>query len=124
MLIGTIASCFLKQDRTTVVYGSITDQKGQPVDSILVMASGLKFYNGTVLSETYSSSTGEFELVVEVPKKYSAINVEIPFLPVRNAKFEANYVGFKIQKDDKSTNNCCVASIGKKTKYDFQLIPK
>ncbi|MCF2495588.1 carboxypeptidase-like regulatory domain-containing protein [Dyadobacter chenhuakuii] len=120
----SLSSCFLKQDRTTTVYGTITDQNGKPVDSIMVILTGLKFNNGTVLKEVYSDKDGNFELVADLPKKYSAINVEVPFLPHKNSKFQNNYNGFKIEKDGVPTNNCCTASIGEKTKYDFQLIPK
>ena len=120
----SVSSCFLKQDRTTTVYGTITDQDGEPVDSIMVMMTGLKFHSGTVIKEVYTGEDGNFEIVAEVPKKFSAINVEVPFLPVKNPKFENNYDGFGVKKDGVSTNNCCTASIGEKTKYDFQLIPK
>ena len=123
-LIVQLNSCFLKQDRTTTVYGTITDQNGEPVDSILVMMTGLKFHSATVLQEVYSDKNGKFEIVTEVPKKFSAINVEVPFLPVKNPKFENHYDGFGVKKDGVSTNDCCTASIGEKTKYDFQLIPK
>ncbi|MCE7068872.1 hypothetical protein LZG74_01080 [Dyadobacter sp. CY327] len=119
-----LQSCFLKQDRTTTVYGTITDQNGEPVDSILVMLTGLKLNSGTVLKEVYSERDGNFEVVADVPKKFSAINVEVPFLPHKNSKFQKNYNGFEIERDGVSTNNCCTASIGTKTRYDFQLIPK
>ncbi|MCF2489720.1 hypothetical protein [Dyadobacter sp. CY347] len=118
-----LSSCFLKQDRTTTVYGTITDQNGVPVDSILVIISGLKFHYSTDLSKVYSDGNGNYNVLVDVPKNFTAVDVIIPSLS-ENAKFMKIFSGYRIKKDDNITNNCCTASIGRKTKYDFQLIPK
>jgi hypothetical protein len=123
-LVFLLTSCFLKQDRTTTVYGTITDQNGQSVDSILVLISGLEFYRATTLKEIYSDEQGNYEVVVDVPKKFDALNVIIPSFPTKNPKFQKNYNGYGIRKNDDPTNNCCMASVGEKTKYDFQLISK
>ena len=90
--------CFLKQDRTTTVYGTITDHNGQPVDSIMVLVSGLEFYHGTTLREIYSDSAGEYEVVVETPRKYNVLNVIIPSFSSTNAKFQNNYDGYNVKK--------------------------
>ena len=124
IMIIQLNSCFLKQDQTTTVYGTITDQNGEPVDSILVLASGVEFNRETTLKEAYSDKNGYYEMVVDVPKKYHSASSLIPALPIKNPKFERFYSGYDIQKNGKSTNNCCIAPIGEKTKYDFQLIPK
>ena len=120
----SLSHCFLKQDRTTVVYGTITDERGQPVDSILVAIDGVKGFKYETLKQVYSGADGSYELVVDVPRKYGSANILIPFGLVDNPKFERNYEGFSLEKNDKPTRNCCTASIGNKTKYDFQLIPK
>jgi hypothetical protein len=123
-LVFLLTSCFLKQDRTTVIYGTITDQNQQPVDSILVLVDGTKFLTHEQLKQVYSDENGNYELVVEVPKKFGAVNVLIPFGSSINPKYQKNYKGKKTFRDDKFTSNCCSASIGQKTKYDFQLIPR
>jgi hypothetical protein len=123
-LVFLITGCFLKQDRTTVIYGTITDQNQQPVDSILVLVDGTKFLTHEQLRQVYSDENGKYELVVEVPKRFGSTNVIVPFGTLNNPKYQKNYVGFKLYKNDKATNNCCSASVGQKTKYDFQLIPR
>jgi hypothetical protein len=116
--------CFLKQDRTTTVYGTITDQNGLPVDSILVVIDGVRGFKHENLKEVYSTGDGSYELLVEVPRKYGSLDVSIPFFPVENAKYDKNYKGKKTYKNEQFTKNCCSASIGQKTKYDFQLISR
>jgi hypothetical protein len=51
-------SCFLKQDRATVIYGTITDQNHQPVGSILVSIDGVKGFSYETLKEVYSDEDG------------------------------------------------------------------
>jgi hypothetical protein len=119
-----LTSCFLKQDRTTVIYGTITDQNQQTVDSILVLVDGTKFLTHEQLKQVYSDENGNYELVVEVPKKYGSVNILIPFGSMTNPKYQKNYKGFSLHKNDVATNNCCFATVGQKTKYDFQLIPR
>lgn len=116
--------CFLKQDRTTTVYGTIIDEHQQPVDSILIMVQGLRYLTFETLNEVYTDEKGNYEVVTEVPKKFGSINVTVPFLLKENPKYQRNYKGKKSFKDGTATNNCCTASVGEKTKYDFQLIPK
>ena len=119
-----LSSCFLKQDRTTTVYGTITDQNGEPVDSIVVIFKGVKNFKYDSLNGAYSNSKGEFAILQEVPKKYYTVNILIPFGSSINPKFQKNFKDYKIYKNDNQTSNCCTASIGQKTKYDFQLIPR
>ena len=119
-----MSSCSLQLDRTTSVYGTITDQNNQPVDSILVVIDGAKFLFQEPLKEVYSDDKGKYEITVEVPKKYNAVDVGIPFGLVDNPKYEKNYRGITVKKDGKETKNCCNAAVGNRTKYDFELIPK
>src|SRR5215217_6165575 len=114
-LIIQLSSCFLKQDRTTTVYGTITDQNGKPVDSILVIFKGVQGFKYDSLARSYSNSKGEFETLLEVPKKYHTMNVVIPFGNSINPKFQQNFKDYRIYKNDNHTNNCCTASIGQKT---------
>ncbi|WP_141110401.1 hypothetical protein [Dyadobacter psychrophilus] len=119
-----LSGCFLKQDRTSTVYGTITDQNGEPVDSIMVLAQGMRYLTFEALQHTYSDSNGHFEMVIEVPKKFGTIDISVPFYPKENPKFQTKYKGKKSIKNDIATSNCCITPVGEKTKYDFQLIPK
>jgi hypothetical protein len=119
-----LSDCFLKQDRTTTIYGTITDQNGQPVDSILVTVDGVQGFKYETLKQTYSSEEGKYEIVLEVPKKYYSTNTVIPFSTSENPKYTKHYLGKNVFLNGIKTSNCCSAGIGEKTKYDFQLIPK
>jgi hypothetical protein len=119
-----LSGCFLKQDRTTTIYGMITDQNGQPVDSILVTFSGVQDFKYEQLKETYSDENGSYEMVVEVPKRYSSALGNIPYSSKKNPKYMRAYSDFYSKKNGVSTGSCCFASVGEKTRYDFQLIPK
>ncbi|CAG5068216.1 hypothetical protein DYBT9623_00945 [Dyadobacter sp. CECT 9623] len=120
----SLSGCGVFTDRTTVVYGTITDQNGEPVDSILVSIDGVKGFRYETLKQVSPNNVGSYELLVEVPKKFSSVNIIVDTSPVENVGVERPYKKLLVKKNDKSTNNCCSASIGEKTKYDFQLIPK
>ncbi|MCF0038515.1 carboxypeptidase-like regulatory domain-containing protein [Dyadobacter fanqingshengii] len=124
IMIIQLNSCFLKQDRTTTVYGTITDQNGEPVDSIMVIARGKRGFSFETLKQTYTNGEGCYEILIDPPKKFDFIDISVPFLLIENPKFFKYYTGKKTRKDDEKTSNCCIAPIGEKTKYDFQLIPK
>ncbi|MEO6281861.1 MAG: carboxypeptidase-like regulatory domain-containing protein [Dyadobacter sp.] len=119
-----LSDCFLKQDGTTTIYGTVTDQNGLPVDSILVTFSGVQDFKYEQLKETFSDKNGNYEMVVEVPKRYSSALGNIPYSSKNNPKYKRGYRDFYSKKNGISTGSCCFASIGEKTKYDFQLIPK
>jgi hypothetical protein len=117
-------SCFHKQDQTTVVYGTITDEKGQPVDSILVIVQGVKGFIYRRLGQQYSDHKGEYEITLEVPKEFVAVNAAVPFSFDENPKLMRHFKDTIGSKSGKSTGNCCTAQIGEKTRYDFELIAK
>ncbi|WP_157488040.1 hypothetical protein [Dyadobacter crusticola] len=119
-----MTSCFLKQDRTTVVYGKIKDGRGQAVDSILVICQGLRNLTYETITSKYSDESGEYEIAVEVPSKFTAANVTAPFLSLENPKYLRLFKDKISSKNGKSTGNCCIAQIGEKTRYDFELVPK
>lgn len=60
-----------KDSRLTTVYGKVTDQAGQPVDSVSIIFAGHKGVSGGVpIKETYTDSTGTYQIMVDVPRKY------------------------------------------------------
>jgi hypothetical protein len=121
----SLSGCLDKQDRTSSIYGHISDEDGHPVDSILVTLHAAEFTKEKELSSVYSDENGNYEIVADVPKGYSSLSVNSPFLTFKNPKFMAFYIGFSaIYKNDVRTNNCCNATVGERTKYDFQLMAK
>ncbi|GGM83152.1 hypothetical protein GCM10010967_13570 [Dyadobacter beijingensis] len=108
----TICSC--KDNQTTVVFGKVVDQKQQPVDSIMVIATGSRAIPER-LNHTFTDSLGGYTLTIDVPKKYHTLNIFIPYLS-ENPKFEAHYKIENIYKNAQKVGSCCFTEIGEKTR--------
>lgn len=117
MMALAMLSCGHLGDRTTVVYGKVFDQNQQPVDSIMVLVSGLKLNGVYDLKSTFTDENGDYEIVLEVPRTYGSVKVNIPYLP-QNSKFEEKY---KIRDRIGPSSR---PMIGRKTRWDFELEPK
>jgi hypothetical protein len=117
-----LLSC--REDRTTVIFGTVLDQSQQPVDSIMVTISGVRSFHSEVIQSTYTDKDGHFELVTDVPRKYVAVNAGIPYFPLENPKYQEHYQIGKVFQNTRQTANCCNAPIGEKTQWDFELIPQ
>jgi hypothetical protein len=111
-----------KEDRTTVVFGKVVDQNQEPVDSIMIIATGSRSIPER-LNHTFTDNNGEYTLIVDVPRRYHALNAFIPYL-AENPKYEAQYQTAKVFKNGQRTTSCCFAEIGDKTRWDFELAPK
>jgi hypothetical protein len=122
MSLLSFESC--KEDRTTVVFGKVVDQNQQPVDSIMVIATGSWEFHSERVKHTFTDKNGEYILTIDVPRKHHALNTLIPYLPQENPKFQSLYKIGKIVKNGIRTNNCCIVGIGEKTQWDFELAPK
>lgn len=102
--------------RTTVVYGKVFDENQVPVDSILVLLSGSRLKGSIDLKSTYTDKNGDYEIALEVPRKFGEIDVIIPY-GRDNPKLgkiyrQATDVGQRPPR------------IGKKTQWDFKLLAK
>lgn len=113
-----------KDERTTTVFGKVVDRDQVPVDSIMVELDGIRNLDSEELKYTYTNENGDFEIVLDVPRKYISVNVVIPYLPIGNPKFQKKYKIEKVFKDGQRTNNCCISTIGSKVQWDFELAPK
>jgi hypothetical protein len=116
-LIGLFISCGPFFDRVTVIYGTVKDEKGLPVDSIIVSLSA--GYKGRVMMETSSDENGEFQMTMDVPLKFVMLEVFIGF--GGNPKFQKFY---QYAKGKKNSQNSNIIMIGKKNEYQFELIAK
>ena len=112
-----------EKEKVTVLYGTVTDKNKQPVDSILVIVEGVQFTKYTHLGEALTDENGAYSITI-TSRKYSVVDIIIPFWPTQNPKYMRDYDSFFVTKNDVKTNNCCTATAGKKTKYDFELISK
>jgi hypothetical protein len=117
-----LPSC--KEDRATAVFGRVVDQNQQPVDSIMVMAAGTRALHVERLHSVYTDRDGNYEMMLDVSKRYDALDITLPYLPAENPKFEKSYKISKVFINGKRTTSCCMAIVGKKTQWDYELAPR
>ncbi len=104
-------------DRTTVVYGKVFDENQVPVDSILVQLRGAKMTGSIELKSTYTDENGDYEIALEVPRKFGQINVVIPY-----GNYNPDFG--KIYSQATDIGGQSRPMIGKKTQWDFKLLFK
>nr|WP_295929007.1 hypothetical protein [uncultured Dyadobacter sp.] len=117
MIALTMLACGHLGDRTTVVYGKVFDENQVPVDSIMVLLSGSKLTGSIELKSTYTDENGNYEIALEVPRKFGQINVIIPYGD-HNPKLG------KIFRQATDIQGQRPPMIGKKTQWDFKLLAK
>lgn len=119
-----LEGCGLGKDaRVTTVYGKITDQAGLPIDSMTVIMFGGKGLSsgGVPIGETKTNSEGQYELVVDVPKAYSRVDAILHF---EYQSLLDKYYEQLVFQDGVRRGSCCKLSLGRKTNYDFVMLPK
>ncbi|WP_439555579.1 hypothetical protein [Dyadobacter sp.] len=107
---------------TTTVYGRITDEKGLPVDSIMVRVVGSKIHGSQNMAETFTDSSGNYEIVVEVAGKFTSVSCLIPPNSTENVKYQNYYSGYEIFGDGKIAGFSIEK--GEKNNRDFKLKSK
>lgn len=116
MIALAMLACGHLGDRTTVVYGKVFDENQVPVDSIMVQLRGSKLTGSIELKSTYTDENGDYEIALEVPRKFGEIDVIIPYgrdNPMFGTIYrQATDVGQRPPR------------IGKKTQWDFKLLAK
>ncbi|WP_247235522.1 hypothetical protein [Telluribacter sp. SYSU D00476] len=122
LLFNTIG-CNLLVDRTTTAHGRVTDEAGNPVDSVIVGMFSAGFgKTGIPLGETLTDKEGKYSLAVDVPRGYSTTTVGVPL--GYNPKILGKYKSWRVSQNGQRINNCCYAPIGEKSNYDFMLLLK
>ena len=116
MIALAMLACGHLGDRTTVVYGKVFDENQIPVDSILVLLSGSRLKGSIDLKSTYTDENGDYEIALEVPRKFGEIDVIIPY-GRDNPKLG------KIYRQATDVDQL-PPRIGKKTQWDFKLLAK
>lgn len=95
----------------------VVDQNQEPVDSIMVVVSGSNLSPNTAdLAATYTDKNGDYNILLEVPKKYLTLSVFIPYDGLNNPK----YSDYTLKSQTKGSNPL----IGKKTQWDFEIKDK
>lgn len=118
-------SCIFNEPaRRTTVYGKVTDQAGQPVDSVTILFAGtIGVSAGFPIKETLTDSNGSYELVVDVPRKYHSPGISLS-LRMESLRSRYSIQNRLIYENGVQTRICCFVAMGGKTKYDFVLLPK
>ncbi|HEY9772167.1 MAG TPA: carboxypeptidase-like regulatory domain-containing protein [Coleofasciculaceae cyanobacterium] len=108
--------------RLTRVYGKVTDQAGQPVDSVTILFAGtVGVTGGFPIKETLTDSNGSYELVVDVPRRYHSPSINLSF---ERQELLDKYLKYLVYENGVQKGSCCFVVMGGKTKYDFVLLPK
>ncbi|MEO6283354.1 MAG: hypothetical protein ABIN80_03420 [Dyadobacter sp.] len=119
----SIASCGPLINRETVVYGLITNDDGEPVDSILVELYGSKgLYGGYPICQAYSNKQGFYELETDVANEWWSASVGVD---LNSIKLWRLYESYEFTRNQTSGGTASGGvSIGLRTRYDFKLIRK
>ena len=126
VVLGLSLSC-KKQDRTTIVFGTVKDNLGKPivgVDMNLYGEKGVLGSRAKLLKTVQTDTKGEYSITTEIPKDYHSGDVICNFF--NDAKF---YGTFDSNKGDiffngQATRYCCSIIIGQKNQYDWILFRK
>ena len=120
------ASC-IKEDRTTVVFGTVKDDVGRPIEGIEMVLYGEKGVLGsraTLLKTIRTDATGNYNITADIPKDYHSGNILCNFF--NDPKIGQIYDSTKgdIFFNKSLSQECCRASVGQKSQYDFILVRK
>lgn len=126
LLLTGVSSCIFKdQDRTTQVFGTVTNDINQPVARVPILISGKLGFLSTKekdLTTVFTDTNGKYSATLEVPKGYHSLEINnMWFYDDMLANKYRNHVSSGNQKQ---ASSCCRAEIGEKTQFDFVLILK
>ncbi|NBB21357.1 hypothetical protein GVN20_18470 [Runella sp. CRIBMP] len=113
-----------KQDRTTMVFGIITNDINQPIEKVPVEIhgnNGIIASSGDKLTTVYTNAKGEYSVTLDVPKGYHSVQVFAKWYS--DTAFVNKYKNSTVTKNGRATRDCCRGELGQKTQYDFVLIP-
>ena len=118
------ASC-IKEDRTTIVFGTVKDELNNPIVGVDVELYGMKgVFQGrrTFLKTTKTDSKGEYIITAEISKDFHSGDLDI----IPNEKILEKYSidVSKLYFNGNQTNDCCRVSVGQKSQYDLVLFRK
>ena len=121
LLITLLTLSCKKQDRTTVVFGTVKDEKNQPIKGVEMQLYGEKGVLGsraTLLKATETDAKGEYSITAEISKDYHSGGLGF------NASTLNNYEGGRLYFNSQETKECCPIQVGLKSKYDWIFFRK
>ncbi len=112
-----------KQDRTTVVFGTVKDDAGKPIEGVeinLYGENGVLGSRNTLLKTTKTDTKGEYNITADIPKDYHSGDL----IWTQNITLSEKYTSSKLYFNGNETRDCCSVSVGQKSQYDLVLFRK
>lgn len=114
-----------KQDRTTVVFGTVKDDLGKPIAGVEMNLYGNKgaFAAQLTLLKTAKTDTkGEYSITIDISKDYHSGDLDLNF----DMELREQYTNSpsRLYFNGNETRDCCRVSIGQKNQYDWVLFRK
>ena len=127
ILIAYIGISCKKQDRTTIVFGKVTNEINQPIQGVnmaLYGEKGILASRSTKLKNAITDANGEYTITVEIPKEYHSGSVDCLWYdnPILDKLYTEN--GGVLYFNGNETRDCCPLIVGQKSQYDFGLVRK
>lgn len=124
LIILQLAACE-KDERTTGVYGTVTDPDGKPVEGVKVLVYGSKNCGPVMhFGEDYTDKTGAYSITFEASADLKDFNTAVPLSKTENPEIFKNFHEMTFRKNDEAVDKCCITPPGDKTKFDFKLVSK
>ena len=126
-LIACVGISCKKQDRTTIVFGKVTNEINQPIADVEMVLYGEKGILGSVsapLKSVFTDNKGEYMVTLEIPKEYHSGEV-LPFWTSSKMPLYEKYEGISdVFLNGQQSQGCCSVPVGQKSQYDFRLVRK
>lgn len=122
VLIFLYVGC-IKQDRVTVVFGTVKDQNKKPIPGVLIVASGERGVLGSVSQRLMFAATdvnGEYSMTVDVSKDYHSLHIYNKWFEDTN--YAKKYKEEEILLNGSPLTDCCPAVIGEKNQFDYIML--
>jgi hypothetical protein len=116
-----------KQDRTTVVFGTVKDDLGKPIAGIEIVLYGKKgaLQSRNVLIKTSATDVkGEYVITHEISKEYHSGDIIPDWFNIDKPLYDKYKEVSSVSFNGYLTKDCCPVSIGEKSQYDFVLVRK
>ena len=124
VVLGMSVSC-KKEDRTTIVFGTVKDDLEKPIAGVEIELYGVKGAFAaqlTPLKTTQTDIKGEYSITAEISKDdHSGY---LSFDPDQKLMKEYLDSPTRLYFNGNETRECCRASIGQKSQYDLVLFRK
>ena len=121
-LLALTLSC-KKEDRTTVVFGTVKNEINQPIEGIemvLYGEKGILASRSTELKSTKTNAQGEYTITAEISKDYHSGSVLYNWYG-KPPLYDTYKGGGGIYFNGQKTQDCCPLVVGQKSQYDFVL---